>query len=116
MSGSAFSTNVIVKAEEFSYSGTPKQFHKKSDSGRDLYNYFCGDCGCPLWGVGGFGDAKVVRVGVLDGEGLEQSKPMIECYSERRLTWIKAVDGAEGVVGMGDSQNVVEKAGEESKD
>jgi hypothetical protein len=55
-------------------------------------------------------------VGILDGKGLEESKPIVECYSERRLTWIKAVDGAVGLVGMGDSQNIVEDAVEESKE
>lgn len=66
-----------------------------------------------MWGVGGFGDAKVVRVGVLDGDGLEESKPMLECYSERRLTWLQEVDGATSVIGMGNSKGTV--SGEATK-
>jgi hypothetical protein len=51
----------------------------------------------------------VVRVGILDGEALESAKPMLECFSERRLTWISPVEGAMSVVGMGNSQATVEE-------
>jgi hypothetical protein len=108
LSGSAFTTNTIVKAEDFSFTGTPKEFQKKSDNGNRISLYFCGECGCSLWGEGGFGDAKVVRVGILDDDGLENAKPMLECFSERRVTWLKEVEGATSVIGMGNSKDVVQ--------
>jgi hypothetical protein len=96
-----------VAAEKFSFTGTPKSFTKIADGGNQITCYFCGDCGCPLWGVGGFGDAKVVRAGILDGDGLESAKPMLECYSERRITWTPPVEGALSVIGMGNAQATV---------
>jgi len=104
LTGSAFSTNLIVPAEGFTVEGSPKVVPKKADNGKDLKNYFCGDCGTPMWGVGGFGDNKVVRAGCLDGDGLEKAAPQMEVYAERRLGWLKEIDGAQSVEGMGNSQ------------
>lgn len=76
----------------------------KEVKGKNLKNYFCGDCGCPLWGIGGFGPNLVVRAGILDGNGLENAKPQLEVFAERRLTWLTEVEGAQSVEGMGNSQ------------
>ena len=54
--------------------------------------------------MGGFGDNKVVRAGILDGEALESATPQMEVYAERRLGWLREVEGATSVTGMGRSQ------------
>jgi len=114
LSGSTYSTNVIVPADGFTVTGTPKAVPKKADSGADITNYFCGDCGTPLWGVGGFGDNKVVRAGILDGEALESAAPQLEIYAERRLGWLREVEGATSVTGMGNSQAQAEAQAEDA--
>ncbi|KIW01841.1 uncharacterized protein PV09_06691 [Verruconis gallopava] len=107
VSGSAFTVNAVVKAEHFHVTGTPKAWHKVADSGNKIVNYFCGDCGSPVYGRGSFGDNYVVRMGLMDHDGLEGAKPSVECFSERRLTWISPCEGANSLVGMGNAHSKV---------
>lgn len=60
--------------------------------------------------MGGFGDNKVVRAGILDGDALESAAPQAELYAERRVGWLKEVEGAASVTGMGRSQAPAEDA------
>ena len=47
------------------------------------------------------GETTVVRVGIFDDmEFLNRGKPQVEIYTERRLKWVKPVEGAMQVVGM----------------
>ncbi|KAI4750619.1 hypothetical protein E4T52_16788 [Aureobasidium sp. EXF-3400] len=100
ISGSAFTTNIIIPTNQFSVdSGTPKKFSAKADSGRTVTTVFCGDCGSNLWREGDMSTAEgilVVRAGVLDGEGaLDEAGPKAEVYTCERAGWLEKIGGSE---------------------
>ena len=107
LSGSAYTVNSIVPAANLKVTGKLKSYSRVAESGKTITNYFCDTCCDTIYGEGGFGDAKVVRMGIMDGDGLEGAKPAIEVYSERRLTWVEPVDGALSMEGMGAAKDVV---------
>ena len=88
--------------------GKPKEFEKKADSGKSITSYFCGDCGSTLYRAGEtFGDARVVKVGVLDGiKPISEAKPAIELYAAERVPWVSAINGADQKKGMPDSASM----------
>ncbi|KAF2272500.1 DUF636 domain protein [Westerdykella ornata] len=97
ISGSTYSTNILVPGTNFSIaSGTPKQFTKKVDSGKDFTSFFCGDCGSTLWREGeSFGDGKVIKVGTVDDvDALGKARPETELFARSRVEWVREVEGA----------------------
>ncbi|KAL8766630.1 MAG: hypothetical protein Q9209_006647 [Squamulea sp. 1 TL-2023] len=88
ITGSTYSTNVIVPGDGFSViKGTPKTYCKRADSGKTMTSNFCGDCGSTLWREGEtFGDARIIKAGVLDDAGaLNDAKPAAELYAVNRV-------------------------------
>ncbi|KAI0198175.1 Mss4-like protein [Astrocystis sublimbata] len=103
ITGSTYSTNIIVAGPNFSLtSGTPKTIAKTADTGREIVSHFCGDCGSTLWRDGAsFGDGKVVKVGTLDDlDALDKALPMIELFAEHRVSWVKGIEGAQQKAAM----------------
>lgn len=98
ITGSTFSTNVVVPSDSFSVTkGTPKEFAKKADSGEMVKMFFCGDCGSTIWSQSlTYGDTRVIKAGTLDSDGaLEDAKPVLELFVRNRPSWIPAMSGAE---------------------
>ncbi|KAF1352497.1 Mss4-like protein, partial [Delphinella strobiligena] len=106
MTGSHCSYSYVVKLSDVIISGTPREVAKTADSGNSVRNYFCGDCGTPLFGRkikadGEFYEIMVVRAGIFDDENLlNERKPEAELYTPRRLKWVDPVEGAAQVSGM----------------
>lgn len=67
-SGSAFALNLAVRAATLRVvHGSPKGFHTTSRSGIAAIAWFCGNCGCRLYGERNDGlDVLLVRAGTLD--------------------------------------------------
>jgi len=109
ITGSTYSTNIIVPGDGFSVtSGSPKTFAKKADSGNEITSHFCGDCGSTLWRDGNtFGPNKVIKVGVMDDvEALNAAKPAIELYVPERVSWLSGISGADQLKEMPGSEKV----------
>lgn len=89
-------------------SGSPKEISKTADSGKTITSHFCPDCGSTLWRDGEtFGDAKVVKVGVMDDiSALEDAKPMLELFAPERPSWVGSISGAAQKQSMPDSESV----------
>ncbi|KAK5117001.1 hypothetical protein LTR62_006722 [Meristemomyces frigidus] len=97
ITGSTYSTNIIVPGENFKVtSGKDKTHAKKADGGNTITSHFCGDCGSTMWRDGEtFGTAKVIKAGTLDDpNSLEGAKPGIELFSPGRISWVQAVPEA----------------------
>ncbi|THW99704.1 hypothetical protein D6D13_09983 [Aureobasidium pullulans] len=100
ISGSVYTLNFIVSTTDLRISGSsPAENPKTSDSGKRYVNYFCGDCGSPLYGgavdESGKLQTAVVRAGCFDDlEVLKGKKPSVEIYTAQRLEWILPVEGA----------------------
>ncbi|KAL8830924.1 MAG: hypothetical protein Q9191_001159 [Dirinaria sp. TL-2023a] len=95
VSGSAFSTNLIVAADAYTLqSGEPAKYSKPSDAGNTITSYFCKDCGTTLWReTTGMPGKKIVKEGAL--EKLSETKPAVELYTKRRADWLEKIDGAD---------------------
>ncbi|OTB00915.1 hypothetical protein M426DRAFT_323907 [Hypoxylon sp. CI-4A] len=90
ITGSTFSTNILVPGEGFTVTGTPKSISKIGDSGNQITSHFCGDCGSTLWRDGpSFGTNKVVKAGVLDDyNALNEAKPLGELFGHHKVEWL----------------------------
>jgi len=109
MSGSAYSTNVVVPSEIFKItSGTPKTWSKKADSGSEVTTSFCGECGTNLWReTSTFGDSKVVKIGIFDNlSDLNDAKPDVELYAPERASWLEPLAGVKQLKGMPGSEEL----------
>ncbi|KAL1872721.1 hypothetical protein Daus18300_004267 [Diaporthe australafricana] len=95
--GSVFSTNIVVAGDGFSLTkGTPKQFAKTADSGKTITSFFCGDCGTTIWReTESYGDSKIIKVGTLDGDALEDASPAVELFVRNRPSWLPALASTE---------------------
>ncbi|KAL1310603.1 hypothetical protein AAFC00_000878 [Neodothiora populina] len=102
MTGSAYSTNVVVPSETFKVTGSPKVFTKVADSGNKAHSYFCGDCGCPLYRDSeSFKGLLIVKAGCLDGEGaLDAASPGAEMYAPERVSWQPEISGVQQLKAM----------------
>jgi len=102
ISGSAFSTNVVVPGDDFKVTGSPKKFTKTADSGKVIHSYFCGECGSTLYRDGdAFPGMKIIKAGVLDGDKtLEESKPAAELFAPQRASWQPEMPGAQQIKTM----------------
>ena len=67
-SGAGGSVNVPLASDAFKITqGTPKRYTAKADSGRNLYRFFCADCGSPIYSHRETTpDMLGVRAGTLD--------------------------------------------------
>ena len=97
ITGSLFSTNIVVPNEGFSVTkGTPKEYAKTADSGKTMTSYFCGDCGTTLWRQSEtYGETKILKAGTLDGENVldDDAKPAVELFVARRVSWLPPIEG-----------------------
>ncbi|KAF2155085.1 hypothetical protein K461DRAFT_276272 [Myriangium duriaei CBS 260.36] len=103
ITGSTYSTNYIIPQSDFKFTkGTPKTYSKTADSGNEITNYFCGDCGSLIFRKGAtFGDNQVLKVGTLDDhDALDKAKPDVELYAGERVAWVEKTAGTSDKPGM----------------
>lgn len=99
ITGSAFSTNLVVAEDGFSVTkGTPKSFPKTADSGKTITSFLCGTCGSTLWRESEtYAGTKIIKAGTLDSAASleEGAKPLVELFVVNRVPWLPAVTGTE---------------------
>ncbi|KAL4889410.1 Mss4-like protein [Aspergillus ambiguus] len=106
ITGTLYSYSFVIKGSDLEITGSPKEIAKVSDSGNHIKNYFCPDCGTPLYGLkvspSGVRDETVIlRAGIFDDIAvLNQNKPQAEIYVDRRVGWINCIENADQFEGM----------------
>ncbi|KAJ6051822.1 uncharacterized protein N7446_006458 [Penicillium canescens] len=107
LTGGLYTYNFIIKSVDLKITaGSPKEVPKTADSGNHIKNYFCSDCGTPLYGLtmksDGTPDEKtVLRAGILDDTGiLNALPPKAEIYTDGRVSWVSPAEGAGQFTGM----------------
>ncbi|CAD0112427.1 unnamed protein product, partial [Aureobasidium uvarum] len=97
MSGSVYSYNFIVGADDYKISGTPEATDKIADSGNKVKNYYCKDCVAES----GIIERVVINAGIFDDvREIQNRKPSVEIYVEQRLDWVKPVEDCAQLEGM----------------
>jgi hypothetical protein len=91
-SGTAFATNVFVKADDLAVvKGQTKAFAHPTASGSTMTREFCPDCGSPLFGHSSAGSGmRAVRVGSLDDASFV--KPGVEVWTMRKLPFVHLLE------------------------
>ncbi|KAK2755737.1 hypothetical protein FQN54_005887 [Arachnomyces sp. PD_36] len=107
LTGTLHSYNFVIKTADLKLtSGNPKEVAKTSDSGNHIKNYFCSDCGTPLYGYkvnseGTPDQTAILRAGILDDIGvLNEHKPEAEIYTDGRVCWVSPTEGTGQFSGM----------------
>ncbi|KAL2818745.1 Mss4-like protein [Aspergillus cavernicola] len=106
LTGSLYSYSFVFKRADLTITGTPKGVAKSSDSGNQIKNYFCPDCGTPIYGhrinpSGVPDEITIVRAGIFDDiEVLNRNEPAAELYIGGRVNWLCPLEGAVQSVGM----------------
>ncbi|KAL4913983.1 Mss4-like protein [Aspergillus aurantiobrunneus] len=106
LTGALYSYSIIINRADLKITGTPKPVAKTADSGNRITNYFCSDCGTPIYGhgidtSGEPASVAILRAGLFDNpELLDQRKPVVEIYTRSRVSWLSPIEGAEQFPGM----------------
>ncbi|PYH49218.1 GFA family protein [Aspergillus saccharolyticus JOP 1030-1] len=109
LTSSTYSYCLVLPTANFAVrTGSPRSIAKTADTGNTIRNWFCGDCGTPLYGHRVHDDGRVLgdgvtilRAGVLDdAQLLDEMRPEAELFTERRMKWVGPVEGAGQVCGM----------------
>ncbi|PIG86873.1 DUF636 domain protein [Aspergillus arachidicola] len=50
LTGTLFTYSFVVHKADLKITGSPKEVAKRADSGNHIKNYFCSDCGTPIYG------------------------------------------------------------------
>jgi len=97
LSGSAFTTNLLIPWSNFHVEGSPKSTSWTQEMGSPFESFFCGDCGSLIYKkttAPTMKDAAIVAAGLLDGDGVFEDLSMdTELYTEHRANWLKPMDG-----------------------
>ena len=93
LSGSAFSTVLVVKADDLTVEGTLKLWERATDTGRRSHAYFCPDCGNRIYHQDPDKPHIIrIRSGSLDQP--EIPEPRIHVFAERTQSWLQFPEGA----------------------
>ncbi len=88
LTGTAYRVTVSVPRENFHIiSGDPKEYVKIADNGRRRMQYFCSNCGSPIYTTGELEDAEQVgiRLGTINQR--QELKPSAQFWCASDLSW-----------------------------
>ena len=93
LSGSAFSTVLVVIAKDLTVEGTLNLWERATDTGRRSHAYFCPDCGNRIYHQDP-NKPHIIRIrsGSLDQP--EIPEPLIHVFAERTQSWLRFAEGA----------------------
>ncbi|KAF7890033.1 uncharacterized protein EAF02_002448 [Botrytis sinoallii] len=94
--GATSSSNVLLSRTQFKLlQGTPKTYEIPGDSGKMNKRSFCGTCGTSLFGeLELMPDFFGIKAGSLDDGAADYGKVATEFYTDYRLSFCKAIEGA----------------------
>lgn len=92
-SGSAFSVNLMVKADGVTTTGELTTYEDRdTHSGNPVLRRFCGTCGSPIFSELANGNGMViVKVGTLDAP--EAFKPSVSVWTSTKMPWVELPEG-----------------------
>ncbi len=84
--GTAFHVGMVVPAASVNWTGTPREYAKTAESGRDIVRGFCGDCGGQLYSNVSYDPALVsLKAGTLDDPS--PVRPATEIWARSKVDW-----------------------------
>lgn len=95
-SGSAFSVNLMVKADGVTTTGDLTTYEDRdTHSGNPVYRRFCGKCGSPIFSeLSESNGMVIVKAGTLDDPtGLT---PVVSVWTSTKWPWVELPEGQKG--------------------
>ena len=92
LTGTAYRVTVSAPRERFHItSGEPKLYVKTADNGRRRMQYFCSNCGSPIYTTGDLHDADEVgiRLGTINQR--QDLKPRSQYWYSSELPWVQDI-------------------------
>jgi hypothetical protein len=87
LSGSAFSTVLVVNADDLVVDGDLKMWERATDTGRRSQAFFCPECGNRIYHLDpDAAHIKRIRSGSLDQADIPE--PRIHLFAERTQSWL----------------------------
>lgn len=97
LTGSAYRVSASTSSDQFHITrGRPKLYVKHGDSGAKRLQYFCGDCGSPLYVTGEGADAEKIgiRLGTIDQR--RTLSPAKQSWCRSALPWVNTIGDLPG--------------------
>ena len=97
LTGSAFRVTVSTPAIRFRLTGKmPTRYEKRADNGATRLQFFCGDCGSPIYttGVGEDAEAVGIRWGSINQRG--EMKPQHQIWCRSAVDWLDEITSLPG--------------------
>lgn len=94
LTGSAYRVTAVARAEDVRLTANPPKLYRKyGDNGRPRLQYFCSECGSPLFTTGEGGDAAEwgIRVGTITQR--RQLSPKQQKWCGSALPWVDDIAG-----------------------
>ena len=98
LTGSAYRVTAVTATDKISLTANaPKLYTRYGDNGRPRLQYFCPECGSPLFTTGVDEDAAVtgIRVGTINQR--RELAPSRQIWCRSALAWINDLDSVPGV-------------------
>lgn len=96
LTGSAFRVTASVAAGDFTLTGgQPRRYLKHGDNGAARLQFFCPDCGSPIYttGEGAEGDTIGIRAGTIDQRA--DLVPQSQIWCDSALPWLDRLSSLE---------------------
>ncbi|WFU06812.1 GFA family protein (plasmid) [Rhizobium sp. CB3171] len=97
LTGSAYRVTASTPRAHFRITaGEPRCYVKTADNGQKRLQFFCGDCGSPIYTTGEAQAAEHVgiRVGTIDQR--RELSPRFQIWQASRLPWVETINDLPG--------------------
>lgn len=97
LTGTAYRVTVSTQRSQFhTTSGEPKLYVKTADNGRRRLQFFCSDCGSPIYTTGENEDAEQVGIRLGTVNQRRGLKPHSQIWCSSALAWAQDLTGLPG--------------------
>ncbi|MBA8801315.1 GFA family protein (plasmid) [Agrobacterium pusense] len=97
LTGSAYRVTVSTHRNRFQItSGTPRLYVKSADNGRRRLQFFCADCGSPVYTTGEHEDAEQIGIRLGTVNQRQELRPRSQIWCSSALPWAQSLTDLPG--------------------
>ncbi|MCD2175403.1 GFA family protein [Rhizobium sp. C4] len=97
LTGSAFRVTASTPASRFRLTGnSPKRYEKRADNGALRLQFFCGDCGSPIYTTGEGPDADMIGIRWGSINQRNDLKPASQFWCRSAVGWLGEISHLPG--------------------
>jgi len=97
LTGTAFRVTASTRVDRFHLTGSmPMRYEKRADNDALRLQFFCGDCGSPIYTTGVGKDAETIGIRWGSINQRRELKPLSQIWCRSAVDWLGEVDGLPG--------------------